>query len=87
MGSDPAQFREGVLAALAATVADQPATARVAVYTHGMPVNIVLSHALGLDGINRFLVGYGSVTRLRHFGGGRYGVASVNETGHHRWTH
>ena len=87
LGGDPASFRDGVLAALGATVATNSATARVAVFTHGLPINIVLSHALGLDSITQFLVGYGSVTRLRHFGDGRYGVASVNETGHHRWTY
>ncbi len=86
LGGDPASFRAGVLGALAATVANESATARVAVFTHGMPINIVLSHALGLESITRFLVGYGSVTRLRHFGDGRYGVVSVNETGHHKWT-
>jgi broad specificity phosphatase PhoE len=87
LGGDPASFRDGVLAALDATVAKEAPTARVAVFTHGLPINIVLAHALGLDSITRFLVGYGSVTRLRHFGDGRYGVASVNETGHHRWTY
>ena len=86
LGSDPASFREGVLAALDVTVAKEPPTARVVVFTHGLPINIVLSHALGLDSITRFLVGYGSITRLRRLGDGRYGVASVNETGHHRWT-
>lgn len=86
LGSDPAAFQAGVLTALGATVAGESPQARVAVFTHGMPINIVLSHALGLDSITRFLVGYGSVTRLRHLGEGRYGVTSVNETGHHRWT-
>ena len=86
LGSDPVSFQAGVLRALGATVAGEQSTARVAVFTHGMPINIVLSHALGLESITRFLVGYGSVTRLRHFGDGRYGVASVNESGHHRWT-
>jgi broad specificity phosphatase PhoE len=86
LGGDPASFRSGVLAALGVTVADEPATSRVVVFTHGLPINIVLSHALGLESITRFLVGYGSVTRLRHFGDGRYGVVSVNETGHHKWT-
>lgn len=75
-----------MLAALGVTVANEPATARVTVFTHGLPINIVLSHALGLESITRFLVGYGSVTRLRHFGDGRYGVVSINETGHHKWT-
>ena len=86
LGGDPASFREDVLAALGATVAKESPSARVAVFTHGLPINIVLSHALGLDSITRFLVGYGSVTRLKHFGGGQYGVASINETGHHKWT-
>ena len=86
LGSNPAAFRAGVLAALDATVANEPPIARVAVFTHGLPINIVLSHALGLESITRFLVGYGSVSRLRRFSDGRYGVASVNETGHHRWT-
>ena len=65
LGGDPTSFRAGVLAALGATVAKEPTSARVAVFTHGLPINIVLSHALGLDSITRFLVGYGSVTRLR----------------------
>ena len=86
LGGDPASFRDGVLAALDATVAKEPPGARVAIFTHGLPINIVLSHALGLDSITRFLIGHGSVTRLKHFGGGQYGVASINETGHHKWT-
>ena len=86
LGGDPKSFRAGVLAALGATVANERATARVAVFTHGLPINIVVSHVLGLESITRFLVGYGSVTRLRHFGEGRYGIVSINETGHHKWT-
>lgn len=86
LGGDPAAFRTGVLTALNSTVAGEPPQARVVVFTHGMPINIVLSHALGLGSITCFLVGYGSVTRLRHLGKERYGVASVNETGHQRWT-
>jgi probable phosphoglycerate mutase len=85
LGSDPTSFQAGVLAALGETIEGEPPAARVAVFAHGLPINIVLSHVLGLDNITRFLVGYGSVTRLRHFGDGRYGVASINETGHHRW--
>jgi probable phosphoglycerate mutase len=86
LGGDSATFREGVLEALSVTVAREQPTARVAVFTHGLPINIVLSHTLGLEGVTRFLVGYGSVSRLRRFDDGRYGVGSVNETGHHRWT-
>ena len=59
--------------------------ARIVVFTHGLPINVVLSHALGLDSITTFLVGYGSVTRLRRREDGGYGVSSINETGHHRF--
>ncbi len=84
LGGDPAKFRQGVVAALDATVAGQPTTARVAVSRPAdqhLPVN-----ALGIDGVTRILVGYGSMTRLRHFADRRHGVASINETGHHQWT-
>jgi len=84
LGAEPEAFRAGVLAALRATAAGVERGARVAVFTHGLPVNIVLAYALGLDSITRFLVGYGSVTRLRLRDDGGYGVTSVNETGHHR---
>jgi broad specificity phosphatase PhoE len=84
LGADPTSFRAGVLAALDATVQGERRTSRVVVFTHGLPINIALSHALGLESIPRFLLGYGSVTRLRLLEENRYGVASVNETGRHR---
>jgi len=84
LGADPETFRAGVLAALHATAWAYDRAERVVVFTHGMPVNIVLAHALGLDSITNFLVGYGSVTRLRRRENGGYGVSSVNETAHHR---
>ena len=82
MGGDPASFRAGVLAALAALVASGPRDAHVAVFTHGLPINVVLSHALGLARIVHFPPGYGSVTRLRARDIQTIGVVSVNETGH-----
>jgi broad specificity phosphatase PhoE len=57
LGSDPASFRAGVLDALAATGAGEQPTARVVVFAHGLPINIVLSHALALESITQFLVG------------------------------
>ena len=83
LGAEPEAFRAGVLAALEATGAGDDRTARVAVFTHGLPINVVLAHALGLDSVTTFLVGYGSVTRLRRRFEG-WGVASVNETARHR---
>ncbi len=84
LGGEPDVFRADVLAALEATTAREDRTARVATFTHGMPINVVLAHALGLDSITTFLVGYGSITRLRRREDGTYGVSSVNETAHHR---
>jgi probable phosphoglycerate mutase len=83
LGADPDEFRAGVLAAMHETAASEPHAARVAVFTHGLPINVALSHALGLTTITNFLVGYGSVTRMRRRDEG-YGVSSVNETGHLR---
>jgi 2,3-bisphosphoglycerate-dependent phosphoglycerate mutase len=84
LGAEPDAFRGGVLEALHATAARENKASRVAVFTHGLPINVVLSHALGLTSITHFLVAYGSVTRLRRHDDGGYGVSSVNETGHHR---
>jgi len=83
-GAEPEAFRAGVVAALEATTAGEDRAARVVVFTHGLPVNVVLAHALGLDSVTTFLVGYGSVTRLRRRDRGGYGVSSINETAHHR---
>ena len=84
LGADPDSFRASVLAALHTTAAPETKASRVVVFTHGLPINVVLSHALGLTSITHFLVAYGSVTRLRRQDSGGYGVSSVNETGHHR---
>lgn len=83
--ADPEAFRAAVIGALTATAARAPRNARIAVFTHGLPINVVLAHALGLDSITHFLVGYGSVTRVRARDDGGYGVSSINETGHHRF--
>jgi probable phosphoglycerate mutase len=84
LGADPDSFRASVLAALHTIAAPETKASRVVVFTHGLPINVVLSHALGLTSITHFLVAYGSVTRLRRRDDGGYGVSSVNETGHHR---
>jgi probable phosphoglycerate mutase len=86
LGADPAAFRSAVLAALRETAPRHEPGARIAVFTHGLPINIVLSHALGLSTITNFLVGYGSVTRLRLRDDGGFGVSSINETAHQRFS-
>ncbi len=84
VGGDPVRFRADVLGALHHVMDTSAPTARVAVFTHGLPINLVLSHALGLQGIVHFQPGYGSLTRLRTRGAA-IGVLSVNESGHHAW--
>jgi probable phosphoglycerate mutase len=55
----------------------------VVVFTHGLPINVVLSHALGLEKIVHFQPGYGSVSHLSVKGAPRRtGIYSINEHGH-----
>jgi probable phosphoglycerate mutase len=82
VGGDPQAFRAAVLGALEALVASSPRDAHVAVYSHGLVINLVLSHALGLERIIHFPPSYGSVTRLRARRSGAIGIVSVNETAH-----
>ena len=84
LGAEPEEFRAGVIAALEATAPRADRGVRVVVFTHGLPINITLSHALGLGRITHFHPGYGSITRLRRRDDGGFGVVSVNESGHHR---
>ena len=92
LGGDPVAFRAGVLQALQAVQAVQgvhtvPAVqepAHVVVFTHGLPINVVLSHVLQLPRIVHFRPDYGSVTRLQA-SQGRLGIVSVNEGAHHRF--
>lgn len=85
LGSDPDAFRAAVLDALRATVGTAQRGAHVVVFTHGLPINLVLSQVLGLHKIIHFQPGYGSVTRLRARDPDTLGVVSVNELGHHAW--
>jgi broad specificity phosphatase PhoE len=82
-GIDDAGFRGGVVAALQALSCQPDRDAHVAVFAHGLPINVVLSHVLGLQRIVHFAPGYGSITRLRIGGHGAIAVHSVNEMGHH----
>lgn len=85
LGSDPDEFRAAVLGALGETIGTAERDAHVAVFTHGLPINLVLSQVLGLQTIVHFRPGYGSVTRLRARDPRTLGIVSVNERGHHTW--
>jgi probable phosphoglycerate mutase len=85
VGGDPERFRADVMAALAQTVALQGpggGPSRVAVFTHGLPINLVLAHALGLQRLTHFPPWYGSLTRLHGRSADELSVVSVNETAH-----
>lgn len=90
VGGDPVRFRADVLGALEEAVERATPDDRVAVFTHGLVINVVLSHLLGLARIVHFQPGYASITRLAARGAGRrvlhdggIGIISVNESGHH----
>jgi broad specificity phosphatase PhoE len=82
VGGDPQAFRAAVLGALDALIESARREDHIAVFSHGLAINVVLSHALGLERIIHFPPGYGSVTRLRVRSSRAIGIVSVNETGH-----
>ncbi len=82
LGGDPQTFHAAVMGALHGLVESTDADATVAVFTHGLPINLVLSQLLGLERITHFQPGYGSITRLRARNRSRIGIISVNESGH-----
>jgi probable phosphoglycerate mutase len=83
LGGDPDRFQAEVLGALRTIAREGHAKQKVAIFTHGMPINVVLSRALKLNGFVHFLPGYGSITRLRVRSDGEVGIISINESGHH----
>jgi broad specificity phosphatase PhoE len=78
LGADPIVFRRDVLSAFENVLA--VGAAKVAVFTHGLPINVVLSHALGLDRVTHFVPHYCSISRLNGDSIDRLSVVSVNET-------
>lgn len=85
LGGEPERFHADVTGALTEVINQGDAQSHVAVFTHGLPINVVLSHVLGLERIMHFRPGYGSMTRLLARDAENLGVVSVNESGHHAW--
>ncbi len=80
-GVDADRFRTETLGAFRDVMAgcdDQ----NVVIFTHGFPINILLSHALGLKHDARFVPSYASITRLSGRSFDALTVISVNESGH-----
>jgi probable phosphoglycerate mutase len=81
LGGDPVGFRRAVLGAFESILGDRRHQ-KVAVFTHGLPINLMLSHALKLEGITHFVPHFCSITRLSGDTLDTLQVVSVNETLH-----
>jgi broad specificity phosphatase PhoE len=80
-GGNPIAFREAVLSSVA-SLFNGRAVGRIAVFTHGVPINVVISHALGLKRVMHFLPNYCSLTRAAGSSLADLTIESINETGH-----
>jgi broad specificity phosphatase PhoE len=80
-GVNPESFRAETLAAFD-TILQQDEGEAIAVFTHGFPINILLSHVLGLAHEARFVPFHASITRLSGRSLAQMTVVSVNEHGH-----
>lgn len=78
-GRDDREFRNGVLQAFAAILAE-PRQPTIAVFTHGMPIKTLLVHILGLTTAVKFAIGHCSVTRVTGDSIDTLRIESVNET-------
>jgi broad specificity phosphatase PhoE len=62
LGIDPDVFKQTVLGAFAQLLAD-PSGTTIAVFSHGMPIKTLVSHALRTPGTDNFSIDHCSVTR------------------------
>lgn len=81
LGGDPVSFRKAVLSAFESILANHRHQ-KVAVFTHGLPINVMLSHVLKLEGITNFVPHFCSITRLTGETIDTLQIVSVNETLH-----
>jgi broad specificity phosphatase PhoE len=80
LGGDPDAFKARVRAGFADIVAKHPGKT-VAVFTHGFPINLTMSDALGVDVLAKLGPAHASVSRFAPAGRGLQ-LISFNETGH-----
>lgn len=81
LGGDPVAFKRDVLDAVGGLFGDRPER-KTAVFAHGIPINVVLSHALGLKRVSHFLPHYCSLTRVSGPSLNEISIESINETAH-----
>lgn len=80
LGGDEKAFRQTVTNAVRGLT--QRGVKRVAVATHGFPINVMLSELLTMNGLTNFTPHHGSVTRLHADEAGNLRVLSINEMTH-----
>jgi broad specificity phosphatase PhoE len=80
-GVDADQFRAETLGAFA-DVLGQNSARKVAIFTHGFPINLLLGHVLGLPDEARFVPFYASISRLVGTSLDDLTIISINENGH-----
>ena len=80
LGGDEKAFRQTVTNAVRGLT--QRGVKRVAVATHGFPINVMLSELLTMTGLTNFTPHHGSVTRLHADEAGHLRVLSINEMTH-----
>ena len=80
LGGDEKAFLETVTNAMRGLTKRE--VKRVAVATHGFPINAMLSEILSMQGLTNFTPHHGSVTRLHADDAGQLRVLSINEMSH-----
>ncbi len=81
LGGNEETFRAGIMDALERIIVSHPG-GKVAIFTHGLPINAILSRILGLPELTRFMPFYCSLTRILALDPERMTILSVNDTGH-----
>lgn len=82
MGADRDVFCARVREGFARIAQTHAGAARVAVFTHGFPINLMVGDAVGADLLAKLAPDYCGITRLRVRASGNYQLLSFNDIGH-----
>lgn len=82
MGADPETFCARVRAGFAQIVDTHAGAERVAIFTHGFPINLMVGDAVGSDLLARLAPSYCGITRFRVLKSGKFQLLSFNDVGH-----
>lgn len=82
MGADPDTFCARVRAGFARIAETHAGADRVAVFTHGFPINLMVGDAVGSDLLAKLAPDYCGISRFRVLRSGRFQLLSFNDIGH-----